>query len=883
MGQAKYDIRVARLIKSTEKNMLRSYLQNVEANANVSICLGHFDIMVMNQLCSKEAESPLTTVRRDAEEVWTNSEPKQKPQIIENNYVYPLYAIRQLEEGNNEVINEFWKVQTNYFVVTRLHCEHESGLAPDYIQILNEQTKSVGKCIGGDHKNLFVEVEAPVKNQPVSIYVSFYESLELGDIVGFIKSDSLVGILNLQRALYECEYVSDAYTYCGINRRCFIYNSGFPLHEKMLKNINLDYAATRFSVKHAEYAQEVFDEISASKFFIMGNADAIIEWGQINEKDFIDAMKKIINFGNKIYFAFNDIITRVGIESRPPIKSRKKGYVPQRCEEIHIEDEFLDEICKEPHANWKYPLLKLSGTLNTMYNNSVMDDLADLLIPSVNALIKRITYCIKNKIQFDEKEVLVFINQCISLTNDILHLESQLAQHPELMPTIYFIPAMMLGFEQHFIRRCAKALNDVEKLAPGAAMDYSKVNSSFIPIVFPTTERNATTKCCLDPKGTTHDCQDVPMRTFVPINLLYSPWKTVHILCHEIAHYCGNRYRHREARFEVLINCTAEFVLQMWEANQAQTIKHTKESLSLLEGIRLNLAEEIKKRYPNNDLRKKQKYLRDVEGELILSFRRYVTDPIWQERFEDQVLSVVSGREKLERVYANAMLNTMYSGLAICDAYNKHLKYCIISLCKECYADIVMILLLQCGFTDYYECVYVDEFDRVVGESIIEHSRNDFMANMQEFHTDRLALVWYVLQDTNVNGWDVGRFDSTKLSRADWATVAKKKVHIWTKRSSTCEPTWPRHYINDGAYTPYRLSGYEANELIAYLSKCAKDIQTGLVTTNDSSDDHKAVIAEINSLRKILQNTRETDFDWNEIRKATEKLRLNDPLGITTP
>ena len=56
--------------------------------------------------------------------------------------------------------------------------------------------------------------------------VVFYDSLELGDIVGVVKSNSLTVAMKILQHLYECPVVSDAYTYCGVDC-CLLQNPTF--------------------------------------------------------------------------------------------------------------------------------------------------------------------------------------------------------------------------------------------------------------------------------------------------------------------------------------------------------------------------------------------------------------------------------------------------------------------------------------------------------------------------------------------------------------------------------------------------------------------------------------------------------------------------------
>lgn len=113
-------------------------------------------------------------------------------------------------------------------------------------------------------------VTLPGNQKEIAVAAAFYDSLELGDIVGVMKSSSLAAILEVQRRIYECPVVCDAYTYCGLDGKLF--NEAWDEAEKLLsgrepplKETCMDYVSTGFSVKDAHIADSFLGRSPSKK------------------------------------------------------------------------------------------------------------------------------------------------------------------------------------------------------------------------------------------------------------------------------------------------------------------------------------------------------------------------------------------------------------------------------------------------------------------------------------------------------------------------------------------------------------------------------------------------------------------------------------------
>lgn len=881
---ALYDIRAIRIIKSTKRRPLASFL---ETDASFWICLGHFDIMEINQLASgAQSQKPLDAIRKDSQSYRCIARTENTLETIEENYGYQLYVLRQF--GEDEVDQEkkrlqtFWEIDTNFLIVARFHCDRINGSnsTEPFSEILAKRCESkerhgiIDRATNDSGKGFIKLKVSPVNRErtgAIDVMVTFYESLELGDIVGIIKSNSLSAILEVQRHLYETDEVRDAYTYCGIDRKLFGKSAQnvknlLQRRENIHKNTFLDYVSTRFSIndtKNADtFIKENFSDVQ-EKFFAIGTADAVINQGKCTEKQFLDTMRRIVHSTSSMYNSFNDIITRVGLCYRSPAPSKKGNLQFKRvafCESIPNYQDILNDFYKKDYS-WSYSLMKLLGTLRTMYENCVMDDLSDLLVPGVRALLERISHLDKNNLwrERDHEDVWEFLEYWTSLTSDITHLESQLVQHPELTSIRYYIPAMILRFEQKLVNSYVEIIH---KLDQSEVTDSQKRPRTFGPILFICSEERVSTQCFLDPEYDTSYVGSSPLGIFVPVHRLYQPWEIAHILCHEIAHYCGDYLRNRKKRLDCLTESAAAFLL----AELAVYLKSPYEKATIPQerNFQKKIVERIKRQYPSQD-ESESTYLKFVSEKLPSSVMKVGYHQKNLEEYQNIIWGMQSPQEQLNHIFAVNKMNTMEAGVIIEKQCRDHILNCLIPLYKECYADIVMILVLNCNFSDYYRCVYAEEYEL--------NSQN---VAASEHHTDRMALVGLALHTIEKEPkWELDSFKENS-----WVQAAKEKIDAWEKVSQVPEASeyrWLRKYLgkkklSDGSVVEtlnkYTLLADEAAQLLSYLEECTRIIWDQLKSAEEKSAD---VFQKLVAVRRYVCSAKDDTFNWNEMRTFLEQ------------
>lgn len=880
-----YDTHVIRLIKSTAQRELTGFFSN---DRMVYVCLGHFDLIDVKKLqADSPTSSPLEVIRKDSLECHCKvNDQNGKLTKIEENFAYPLYILRQFEdsaEGQNAIsnLNIFWSLDTNILVVTRLHCDRIEESSATFPQILSKRFKDDQEVKGityedGTHENGYITLNISSINNvnltnPINVYVAFYESLELGDVVGVIKSNSLAAILMVLRQLYESDVVRDAYTYCGIDQKLFDGDEDKLIEtvngrDNLLGDIFLPYVSTRFSVKDIYCADNFLNKVfkdNSKDFFVTGTADIVIDWSNRTELDFLKTIWHLIHSDVSIYAAFDDIITQVGLLYAPPAKRkthRPKFIRPTFCDKIPEYQEVIN-ILEQSTETWCYPLIKLLGTLRTMYENCVMDDLSDLLVSGVHALLKRILHMYKHDTitARDNEDIEEFLGHWMSLTNDIAHLESQLVQHPELNSVRYFIPAMVLRFEQKLVSEYVEIIHSLNQAA--APTETQNKQRIFNPILFICSEQNVSTQCFLDPEYDSSYIQESPLGIFIPIQQLYRPWEIAHILCHEIAHYCGDYLRNREKRLDCLIESSATFMLAFWSTYlQSPNCQETIEDEIT---FRQEIAVQIKQQYPGNDVDSRL-YLKFISEKLPPAVMKVAYKPENLEKYQSLVLKLLSAQEQLENIYAANKINTMDGGVIMESMCRDHILNCLIPLYKECYADIFMILLLDCKFLDYYQCVYANEYIQAAGN-----------IRASEHHSDRMAIVGLTIQ--KIKGPESWVMLSDTGS--EWINVANEKIEKWNQVSQELQSPnyrWHRHYLKKtnkegklfDTINPYTLLANEAAQLLSYLHACAESVNNQLQGLDKDSPIYK----KLKSVREYVGYVNSNSFNWNEIRTYVEEI-----------
>lgn len=853
-----YDVRAIRFIKTTVDNPIK---HNVKADY---ICLGHFDMMHIDELKCLEGEKdyPLERIRKDR--LSGRDGELQCPE----NFLNSLYVLKHVSLDELGEVKKFWSFSATFTVVTRIHCKYPVGLSfkkkKPFSEIIESYCRKMARnarqntCKSKDACVIVVNGIMNSKTNAVAeVRCLFYDSLELGDTVVIMKSNSLAAILDIIRNISEEPCVKDTYSYCGI-RRLLMQNKASTTKCNCEKKAILEHVSTRFSVRSNRYAREYFealeDLLSEKKdiwkrlSYVTGTADHVIHWGDCTEEEFLQIIRALAQLSDQMHQSFNDVITRVGIW-QPKANSLRSSHTQEtECEfpwlqRLENTMQWLrSDVSNNRVPSWKYTLLKLLGTLKTMSDNYVMDDLAQLIIPGVDAFLERIdSLRTEPDGQIQECydiQISEYLDHWTSLSNDIAQLESQLTQHPELSPVRYYIPAMLLQFELRFVMKVCEALTDNEV-------------RSFQPMLIPSGMENLNTICILDPRHEqyTGTC---PLLVFIPIRDLYRPWETAHRITHEMAHYCEDSGRNRNERHEMLFACMADQLIEHWyskfldghiedncdEQTYANGMGYTDKLTSVLHEI----AQEL---YPHQG----EWYLSSSQIALNVAMKEVLRDSRYLQQYIHSVCPkyfYVHSNNWINNV--RAFQNEINQDVSVAEHINL-LTY----LCAECYADIAMILLLRCNFEDYYLCVYHDEYLHLK-----EHYEGVVAPPLAEAvfqNIQRMTLVISVISilSSRKNAWKIDDIRSRFAEKYPWVRFAINETEL-------TEDEW-RALRTPGEF-PDRITPREMKRMQSYLTHCAEM----LVNKLDKPKIGKRHNI-LHQLRESINFVNADEFDWKAIRK----------------
>lgn len=855
-----YNVRAVRFIKTTAETPI---LSNQYASY---ICLGHFDMMEIDELGDTLSDKPLKFIQNDR---FSGRESKFG---YSENYVYSLYMLCEADTTVSDSIQAFWMQESVFTVVTRIHCDlDESTHAKSFTQVLKDhcllgaKNARLVELDQGENQNgtvIFLKAAvAGMDTSKESVHCIFYDSLELGDTVAVMKSVSLSACLEVVRFLSSNPCVRDTYTYCGILSKVIRSNvpiEGLTPREDAL----LPTVTTRFSIRDNCKADNFFDllrytlDIPNNQFYVTGTADHSIRWNECTEKRLIEIMRYITQNSAELHDCFNDVITRVGLDYVPPLKQRlttiHKRNISAKIPRYNETMQYLrSKMVEDSNPNWQYSLCKLLGTLDTMYNNYVMDDLANLILPSVNAFIERL-FDLRDAIEVNPElveDITQFIDCWTELSNDISQLESQLTQHPEIHPVRYYIPAMLMQFELLLLEKCSVALSD-------------EGERKFHPMLVTTSSPNVFTICPLDPRND-GSAQQCPLLVFIPVADLYSPWEVVCRATHEMAHYCVDTARSRNERHTALVQCIAHYTVDRWYNRNIKDVladsdgklrEKSKDYVEILTTTILKLtydklsAEELNDIHLSHSRLAITKTIHTIQAE---------------ERYLEQYLFFVcpdyfyTNRYRYPRILAS---NNRGLDYLIYTRESESFLDTLTHFCAECYADIAMVLLLRSSFFDYYRCVYHDEYVLLKKDynGIDEHP----LAPSIVKHIERMALVISTMQKLlgdQEESWSWAHISTLSRKEYPWIGFANDFLDQISKPS---EPRQNNPFkIHESGWHPELLSVETFNILADYLANCAEKLEQKM-TSEDTTGRSKA----INEIRKYIDCVSSKHFNWSEIQ-----------------
>lgn len=841
-GAQDFDLRVIELSKSSSANTLKSKLEAEDANGYV--CLGHFDYI---QVAPLPGSSPLEAIETDFK--------------ARDNYSCPLY-IFHYSLLNRTVLDNFWSIKSCFMTVSRIHftpnAQNRAKLLRSALEDLHQGPPLVDKQFG----------ELSIRVLDELVHMVFYYTLELGDLVVVLKSNSIMSCMEAIRRMMEVSQVGDVYSFCGIHGRlCHpdvdkaVLTWKKEVEEKQQqtcfqKDISdamsrtIPHAGMRFSVISTRNAKVIWADIGCTPYFISGTADALIDLKNVTVKQLVKYISTLAirtfdaGGGRRIsmYDAFEDIITRIGGEYGEIYKDALPlgpcASVPALKEAQIALKEAVRRIQEESGGSRWFPiLLAQTDTLITMMGNCITDDLSILIWPSVQALMERLLFLLKNAPPISarqEAEIGEFLNSWDILENDISRMEGQLSQKPELLSGRYYTPATLLAFYTATLFKCNDLLLTINQ----------DTNHGYVPLIIYNVEPRASTHCILDPskndpavayKGKT------PLLVSLPVSMLYRPMETVIVLCHELSHYTGSSTRFRKDRYKHILASCAELISIAW------MLDGRKDFPLIPSGRKSILNDLIKKMdqlYPKPHGECTQYYIKELDQNLFMVLLQVFYDEQFHSELMQHYLLVKDVQHCVFRYARSIDAHQQYERLY---KIRKRVNN-ILLLYRECYADLMAILILDLCPEDYLLNIFYRE------TQYIEEMASGNSANRVQELQLQAALVLYTLQKEFTFSKAIDLSDKQSEWLRDWENAINYYQGAFPEAKDIMKQDQSGIIMYQGEYA----------NLLDYLADCKKAVEERL-------KDQK-IQMEREPLIQMLKIVKDP-FDLEKIHEEVEKYR----------
>ncbi len=485
------------------------------------VTLGHMDEME----CSGQTSMTLEDISKFNEITYKRDSEKA--------YHHVIYLIdSEFPNDVQQTDSKLWNTEGEFLSVVRIHF-------PNTIRLQEHFTKL----------RVYLSKLALLDDYREINWRTYY-TVELSDTVLVSRSKKFHILSQWSLQATNCELVGSAYTYFCIPGSLIkgeVELSG-------MENDYIDFMSIRFAIRggaaedELQKARECLDEERTGQLYrVTGNEDAIICAEKIPMERLVRLYRMWYEDGSNILNIFYDIITRIGIgwegaATKSGMQNDLERYSYQ------VQKKVLDKVVKNDdaeslfaeHREWLRPLIELTNTLVHMSRTAILDESVFLILPGLNAFWDNVI-CAPELL--NKPLYLEFAELCIHTMEHLMRAEGQLSHRPEVRPLTYDIPAFVLEYATIFLLSFS---DELKKL------DDTKTNT-FCFLLAPSAKMDVDTVELFRPNGETQGLLQIT----IPYSLLYNPNRLLPALCHELAHYMGERFRMREERYYFFLDCVA--------------------------------------------------------------------------------------------------------------------------------------------------------------------------------------------------------------------------------------------------------------------------------------------------------------------------------------
>ena len=660
------DVRVIVLSKLLELN---GRLFSSEKGNRIS--LGYFDFVRIDGL--DDAYEKMRDVHKGPEnsgkswlsKAWEHSVILSEPcedRINETIYHHPLYVVAYEQEAAvpceqwRSSVDGFWEEERFFQFVTFVHFFKEQDGSSLAFKDLQNRVMQVLQEQDGQKD------EVPL--------VLCYRSIDLSDMVVIWKSNHLPDALDRVDRLCSEPSVGDLHTICSFRR---------GLDPAALTG-KIPYASFRFNIRSisglAALEQELKDKWSMwsqlEKYTTMGTEDLNVVAREIEVRKLVELISlwsendKINELFQK---AFNESSTHIGTwkndDSGRDLPTSPDNALVEKCKDISVRFNTnrrkLGWKQTEPEYSWVKAVSEQLQTLVNMSRLCVLDGFCYLMLQSINV------FCDRAALLFEEgrdispveiKNIHKFIRGWGVLMEQAVRADGQFTANLGINPTLYHIPIGVMECDMAFIYRCMSFIRETEQ-------DESEQCALFL---MPRLCRRVKVEALLGEKK-----KEELLYIEIPLESLYDQKTLLPQLCHEVSHYIGESYRCRVERIRTYLWCAAALIAFYCDWYTRAAADAIFDSLVKQTGA------------DTTEGREKMLYMNEMKERTLRAVGSCLKDSrILQEwRYRARIPEEVCGRIDLEK---------FWEALSFVE-----------ELCRECYADLAMIYLLELPYAEYLE------------------------------------------------------------------------------------------------------------------------------------------------------------------------------------
>lgn len=525
-----------------------------------------------------------------------------------------------------------------------------------------------------------------------------YRTMELSDLVVAWRSASLFDIFQEIHDLYQMEEVGDMSTFSSVSQALV---SSPQKDWEQIDPGRKFFASARYVVRGVQESHEYLQWLEnqgidiSHVYFSTGMEDLHMLQENMDVNTLLRLLCTHLNDGHRR--AFFECSTRLGIpekvpagkgpclgtpdsaSARPssPDKDNMESVFSNHCKDLlerfqRVRQE-SEDISGAYEISWMKPASNLLNALADMSKNWVMDGFCYLIYDAARLFCGKIERWEASrrpmKAKMETESVQRFIRGWGGLMEQATRIDGRFIQMPGFSPALCEIPAHLLEFYLSTMMCCADLM--------GNKAEGHDVALLLVPKIC---RRMKVIAILEEPRDSNH-----LLYVDIPMEMLYRPVSVLCGLCHELAHYVGETWRNRTRRgYLVVYSAAYELACHLKICSWNTVEKIYRQLLDLCQHKDASLME----------------YAESLSGLLQMGINALLLDDTafsnWHKIYQDE-MDLSSYQIRNVRLESDICRNTILADTAQLFDDLENLIY----LFRECYADMVMIYLLNPGEVMY--------------------------------------------------------------------------------------------------------------------------------------------------------------------------------------